>query len=290
MHYKTYKKILSPHNGMNLFRGCTHGCIYCDSRSHCYQMLHAFEDIEIKENAPNQLRQELSKKRHKCMVRTGAMTDPYMPFKETLAYTRESLKVISELGFGLSIQTKSNLILRDLDLLEAIHNKSKCVVEMTLTTYDETLCKIIEPNVSTTRERFEVLMKCKELGIPTVVWISPILPLINDTEDNIRGLLNYCIEAGVKGIICFDMGVTLREGNREYFYKQLDLHFKGMKSQYIRKFNNSYVCHSPNDKALMAMFSEICEANGIMHRPREVFDYVSKFEEKEAFEQIKMVF
>lgn len=290
MHYKSYKKILSPHNGMNLFRGCTHGCIYCDSRSHCYQMTHAFEDIEIKTDGPSQLREELSRKRHKGMIRTGAMTDPYMPFEETLAYTRESLEVILEQGFGLSIQTKSNLILRDLDLLEAIHKKSKCVVEMTLTTFDEALCKKIEPNVSTTRERFEVLMKCKEKGIPTVVWLSPILPFINDTEENIKGLLDYCIQAEVQGIICFDMGVTLRDGNREYFYKQLDQQFKGMKAQYVRRFKKSYVCHSPNDKALMSMFVEICKAHDILYQPREVFDYIAKFEEKDSFEQLKINF
>lgn len=288
MHYKAYKKIISPQNGMNLFRGCVHGCIYCDSRSRCYQILHDFEDVELKLDAPNQMRNELSRKRKKAMIRTGAMTDPYMPFKETLAYTRESIQAIYDLGFGLSIQTKSNLILRDLDLLEAIHNKSRCIVEMTLTTFDESLCRIIEPNVSTTKERFEVLMACKERGIPTIVWLSPILPFINDTEENVKGILSYCIEADVKGIICFGMGLTLREGNREYFYAALDKHFKGLKQKYIQTYGMSYECQSPNNRALMDIFYKTCRKEGILYKPNEIFSYISHFEEKTEFEQMDL--
>lgn len=288
MHYKSFKSIVSPQNGMNLFRGCTHGCIYCDSRSHCYQILHDFEDIEIKENAPKQLYEELKKRRKKCMIKTGAMTDPYMPFEETLAYTRESLEVIYKLGFGVSIQTKSNLILRDMDLLEAISKKTKCVVEMTLTTFDEGLCKLIEPNVSTSKERFEVLMACKERGIPTVVWLSPFLPFINDTEDNIKGLLDYCVKAGVKGILCFGIGLTLREGNREYFYEKLDTHFKGMKEKYQKTFGRDYVCNSPNNKKLMGEIIKTCKMHGILYEPEAVFEYIRTFEDKDPFEQLTL--
>src|SRR5690554_6907994 len=156
------------------------------------------------------------------MIGTGAMTDPYIPLERQLKNTRKCLEKIDKYGFGLAIQTKSKLILRDLDLLKSINEKSKCVVEMTLTTYDETLCKKIEPNVSTTRERFKVLKKMRDNGIPTVVWLCPILPFINDTEENIRGILDYCTEAQVKAILCFNMGLTLRDGNREYFYQNLE--------------------------------------------------------------------
>lgn len=184
MHFVQAKGILSKDNGMNLYRGCTHGCIYCDSRSKCYGFTHAFEDIEVKENAPFLLKKALRSKRQKCMIGTGAMCDPYL--------------------------------------------------------HEEDLCRILEPHVSTTKERVEVLLKCKELGIPTIVWLSPILPFINDTEENIRGILDYCTLAGVKGILFFGIGVTLREGDREYFYQALDKDFPGLKAKYIRTYGNAY--------------------------------------------------
>jgi DNA repair photolyase len=280
MHFKKYKSILSGSNGMNIFRGCSHGCIYCDSRSRCYHIDHDFEDIEVKEGAPEQLEAELMRKRKRCMIGTGSMTDSYIPLELKLNYTRRCLEVIDRLGFGLAIQTKSNRILRDLDLLKSINSKAKCVVQTTLTTYDEDLCRLIEPNVSTTRERFEMLLTLKDNGIPSVVWLSPILPFINDNEENLRGLLNYCIEAGVKGILCFGMGVTLREGDREYFYAALDRHFPGVKNKYISRFGNAYECISDNNEELMRIFTDTCKANRIMWEPEEVFAYLRQFPEE----------
>lgn len=223
MHKVQAKGILSPKNGMNIYRGCQHGCIYCDSRSSCYQMKHDFEDIEVKENAPQLLEAVLRSKRKKCMIGTGSMSDPYLPLEQELMLTGKCLEIIERYGFDLSILTKSNLILRDLDLLKAIHKKAKCVVQMTLTTFDEELCKKIEPGVCTTKERAEVLKVFQREGIPTVVWMTPILPFINDTPENIRGLLNYCVEAGVRGIVLFDMGMTLREYEEKIGYEQLSL-------------------------------------------------------------------
>ena len=181
MHYAEYKTILSPKNGMNLFRGCTHGCIYCDSRSVCYQMEHDFEDIEVKKNAVAILEKQLKHKRKPAMIGTGAMCDPYIHLEEELQITRQCLRLIEKYGFGLTILTKSARILRDIDILKAINAKTKCVVQITLTTYDENLCRIIEPNVSTTAERFAVLEAMRDAGIPTVVWLCQILPFINDT-------------------------------------------------------------------------------------------------------------
>ena len=160
MHFVQAKGILSKNNGMNIYRGCSHGCIYCDSRSKCYGFTHAFEDIEVKENAPELLEKALRSKRQKCMIGTGAMCDSYLHIEETLSLTRKCLELIDRYEYGVAIQTKSNRILRDLDLLQSINEKAKAVVQMTLTTYDEELCKKIEPNVSTTRQRFEVLMEC----------------------------------------------------------------------------------------------------------------------------------
>lgn len=281
MHYADYKTILSPANGINLYRGCTHGCIYCDSRSDCYQMKHDFEDIEIKRNAIQILEEQLRRKRKPGMIGTGAMCDPYIPLENELQLTRQSLILIERYGFGLQLLTKSSLVLRDLDLLRAINQKTKCVVQVTLTTYDEHLCEIIEPNVSRTKERFRVLKAMQAAGIPTVVWLSPILPFINDSEDNLRGLLDYCIDAGVHGIVCFGFGVTMRSGNREYFYKCLDQKFPGIKQKYIRQFQASYVCNSPNNARLMAIFQDICLRHGILCNIDEVFEYLRRFENKE---------
>ena len=215
MHFVKAKGILSPSNGMNLYRGCLHGCIYCDSRSRCYQMDHAFEDIEVKENALELLETALKRKKMPCMIGTGAMTDPYIPVERELRLTRGALELINQHGFGIAIQTKSTDILRDLDLLTAINEQSKAVVQMTLTTHDDALCRILEPNVSVTSQRVAALKTFRDAGIPTVVWLDPILPFLNDTTENITGLLENCMDAGVKGILCFNMGLTLRDGNRE---------------------------------------------------------------------------
>lgn len=288
MHYVTVKGILSANNGMNLYRGCQHGCIYCDARSTCYQINHPFEDIEVKENAPELLEQALRRKRQRCMIGTGGMTDPYMPLELELEYTRKALLLIEKYGFGVAVQTKSDRILRDLDLLQRINNKTKCVVQMTLTTYDEELCRKIEPNVCTTKARFEALKKLRDAGIPTVVWLCPILPFINDTEENISGILDYCIEAGVYGIITFGMGVTLREGDREYFYRQLDRHFPGMKARYIRTYGNQYEVPSPREAELTELFQAKCRQHGIIYDNRKIFEYMHTFEDKEAGEQMSL--
>ena len=288
MHFVKVKGILSSKNGMNLFRGCTHGCIYCDSRSKCYQMNHSFEDIEVKENSVELLEDRLKRKRKKCMIGMGSMTDPYINEELKLNYTRQAIEIINKYGFGLTLITKSSNIIRDLDLLKEINSKIKCVVQMTLTTYDERLCRIIEPNVSTTKERVETLIKLREAGIPTVVWMTPILPYINDTKENVIGILNYCKEAKVKRILCFGMGLTLREGNREYFYSKLDKYFPYLKDRYIREFGNSYVINSKNNYRLMKIFRDFCENEKIMHDYNKIFSYLNTFEEKEISKQLSI--
>ena len=258
MHEVEVKAILSARNGMNLYRGCSHGCIYCDARSTCYHIEHVFEDIEVKKNAPALLEEALRKKRKRCMIGTGGMSDPYLHLEKELCLTRRCLELIAEYGFGVAIQTKSDMILRDIDLLKQINDRTKAVVQMTLTTADESLCKIVEPNVCTTKRRFEVLCRMQEAGIPTVVWLSPILPFINDTEENILGVLDYCRRAGVYGIINFGMGLTLRDGDRQYFYKKLDEHFPGLKQKYIKTYGDAYEIPSPNSKALYRLFRQKC--------------------------------
>ena len=281
MHYVQAKSILSAQNGMNLYRGCQHGCIYCDSRSLCYQMNHPFEDIEVKENALPLLEKALKAKRKKCMIGTGAMSDPYIPLEERLNLTRGALELIRRYGFGVAIQTKSPRILRDLELLKDINDQGKAVVQMTLTTFDEKLCRIVEPGVGTTRERVEALMKFREAGVPTVVWLCPVLPWLNDTPENLLGILESCRAAGVKGILHFGMGLTLRDGDREYYYAALDRHFPGLKRRYIETYANAYMLPSPRSRELEALFQEKCEQYGIWHDNDRIFSYMMTFEEKD---------
>ena len=286
MHFTKVKGILSAHNGMNIYRGCTHGCIYCDSRSRCYQINHQFEDIEVKQNAAELLEVKLSKKRRKCMIGTGAMCDPYMHCEAELGLMRRCLEIIRRHGFGVAVQTKSSLILRDIELIEEINRKAKAVVQTTLTTYDEKLCRIIEPAVCTTNERVKILSECRMRGIPTVVWLAPFLPFINDTEQNLRSLIEICVQQKVRGIICFAVGLTLREGNREYFYSQLDRHFPGLKQKYIQTYGNSYEVTSPENPRLMKILFSECEKAGIECRVEKVFEFLNSFpEEKQNISQ-----
>ena len=283
MHFVDAKGILTGSGGwygMNIYRGCTHGCIYCDSRSRCYQFTHPFEDIEVKQNAPELLEKALRSKRKKCMIGTGSMSDPYMHCEESLGLTRRCLEIILKYGFGAAIQTKSDRILRDVDLLEEINRKTKCVVEMTLTTYDDELCRIIEPNVCTTRRRIEVLEEMQRRGIPTVVWLCPILPFINDTEENVGKILSECVRVGVKGIICFGMGMTLRDGDREYYYAALDRYFPGLKQKYVDTYGYAYELASPNADKLMELLLSVCRKNHILCTPDACFAYMHELPEK----------
>lgn len=289
MHFVDAKGILTGsggHVGMNIYRGCTHGCIYCDSRSKCYQFTHPFEDIEVKQNAPELLERALKSKRKKCMIGTGSMSDPYMHCEEKLHLTRKCLEIIQRYGFGVAIQTKSDRILQDIDLLDEINHFAKCVVQITLTTYDDDLCAILEPNVCNTKRRIEVLEEMQKRGIPTIVWMTPILPFINDTEENIRSILEECVRVGVKGIIDFGMGLTLRDGDREYYYAALDKHFPGMKERYIRQYGNAYELPSPNAKELRAIFKKICKKNGMLSSSEECFNYMNELPDK--FEQMSL--
>lgn len=288
-HEVQVKGILSSKNGMNIYRGCQHGCIYCDSRSVCYQMKHDFEDIEVKVNAIELLEKRLKSKRNKCMIGTGAMTDPYMPLELKYRHMRKVLEIIEKYNFGIAIHTKSDLILRDIELLKKINQKTKCVVQMTLTTYDEALCKIVEPHVATTKRRVEVLKLMRDAGIPTVVWLDPILPFINDTRENLEGIIEYCQEAKVYGVLCFGFGLTLREGNREYFYKKLDECFPGLKQEYIKNYGNAYEVNSPYNKELMKYFKELCYKYHIVSDIQTIFRYIHTYEYHE-YEQLTWQF
>ena len=288
MHYVKAKGLLSNNNGMNIYRGCEHGCIYCDSRSRCYNMNHAFEDIEVKINAPELLEQALKHKRKRCMIGTGSMSDPYMPLEKELKLTRKCLEIADKYNFGFTLITKSDLVLRDLDLLKKINEKTKCVVQMTITTFDDELCRIIEPNVCVTSRRIEVLKILHENNIPTIVWMTPILPFINDNEENIMNILKASKKAGVYGIMTFGIGLTLREGDREYYYEKLDSYFPGLKNRYIRKYGNSYELKVPDEERLYKLLTSYCTANNIEYRPERLFKYLYTFKDKICGEEVSL--
>ncbi len=281
MHKVQAKSILSAKNGMNVYRGCTHGCIYCDSRSDCYNFTHDFEDIEVKENAPELLEKTLLAKRRRCMIGTGAMCDPYLHLEKELEITRRCLEIIYKYNFGITLLTKSDLIMRDIDLLEKIGQSAKAVVQMTITTADDKLCRIVEPNVCPSSRRLEVLLEMKKRSIPTVIWFTPQLPFINDTIENVRRIVEMGASARVRGIITFGMGLTLRSGDREYYYAQLDRRFPGLKQRYIREFGDSYEIPCPDGKALWETFVGECEKYGIEWRQDNIFRYLYEFPEPE---------
>lgn len=287
MHFVDAKGILSAQNGMNLYRGCTHGCIYCDARSKCYQMKHDFEDVEVKQNAPELLEKALIHKRKRCMIGTGAMSDPYQHCEKELRLTRRCLEIIERYGFGLAIQTKSDMILRDLDLLRSINRKAKCVVQITLTTADDRLCRLVEPAVCPTSRRVEVLSIMKDEGIPTVVWLTPFLPYINGTMDNAAALFEACAAAGVKGIMLFGAGLTLREGDREYFYRKIDEHFPGLKKRYVREFGDAYEIPCPESGRIITMLKDECRKRSMLI-DSGVFSYLREYNEGKPAGQLEL--
>lgn len=245
---------------MNLYRGCQHGCIYCDSRSICYR-LGDLSDIRIKKDALNILEQELKSKRIKNTVGFGSMNDCYMPVEQEFEYTRNALHLMIKYKFPVHIITKSHLVLRDIELLQQLSSKYAAVT-ITITTYDDDLSKIIEPNAPVSSLRFEAIKKLSEAGIYCGIAFMPVLPFINDSEENIIQLLNKAKENGAKYILPY-FGLTLREGQREYFYQQLDKYFPNLKKKYVNRFGNMYNCNSPIANKLYKLLFDSCSLANI---------------------------
>ena len=253
---------------MNIYKGCSHGCIYCDSRSECYG-IEDFDIVKAKENSLDIIRRELKSKRKKGVVGTGAMSDPYNPFEKKLYLTRNALESIDSNGFGVSIATKSDLITRDIDILKRIKKHSPVLCKITITTADDNLCEIIEPNVVVTSKRFEVIKKLSEEGIYTGILLMPILPFINDTEENIINIVRLAKENGAKFIFP-TFGVTLRSNQREYFFNMLDKSFPRIKERYIKSFGNNYMCNSPNARILYNKFAKECNILGLHYKMSDI--------------------
>lgn len=282
MHEIEAKSLLTRWNGMNLYRGCTHGCVYCDSRSRCYRFDHSFEDVAVKRNAPELLEKVLRTRKKPFIVSTGSMSDPYQPCEENLRLTRRCMELIDRYGFGASVITKSDRVLEDLNLFESVHHKAKSVLQMTLTVSDDALSRILEPKVCATSRRYEVLKEFQKRGIPCVVWMTPFLPFLTDTEENFTRLMEYCLDAGVKGIVCFGVGMTLRDGNREYYYQALDRYFPGLRDRYRETYGNAYHIVSVNHERLMAKFHSLCERYGILSDPDACFNWIREMPDGNA--------
>ena len=259
---------------MNLYRGCPHGCIYCDSRSNCYH-IDNFDIPKCKENALTILENELTKKKKKGIIGIGSMSDTYNPQELKYEQTRGALKLISKYNFGVSIDTKSNLILRDLDLLKKINFHNNVIVKFTITTPNDNLSKIIEPNVCESSKRFEAIKVLSENGIFTGIMLNPILPFITDNEEDIKKLIKLASNSGAKFIHTY-MGMTLRENQRDYYYEKLDKHFKGIKEKYINYYKDSYICPVPNYKALYKVFTTECDKYGILYNMKDIIKAYKK--------------
>lgn len=255
---------------MNLYRGCSHGCIYCDSRSDCYHV-EDFDTVAAKENVLHILRDELRRKIRTGIIGTGAMSDPYNPFEKKELLTRHALELISAYDFGVTVITKSALITRDTDVYKEIAERSPVLCKMTVTTADDKLSKILEPNVSASSERFDALARMSDAGLFTGITMMPILPFIEDTEENIRKIVRRAHECGVKCIYPW-FGVTLRANQREYFLNKLDICFpeSGLRQRYIKQFGNSYECSSPDYRKLWKIFIEECSQFGIIYEMKSI--------------------
>ena len=257
---------------MNLYRGCCHGCIYCDSRSNCYH-IDNFDIPKGKENALGILENELARKRNKGVVGIGSMSDTYNPFEKQYELTRGALKLLSKYNFGVALDTKSDLVLRDIDLLKEISEKNNTIIKMTITTPNDELAGIIEPHVCVSSRRFAAIKKLTDNGIYAGIMMNPVLPFITDKEEDIKELIRLAHESGAKFIHTY-MLVTLRENQRDYYYRQLDKHFPGLKDKYVRYYGEQYGCAVPNWKHLYDVFAGECDKYGILHEMSDIIkDY-----------------
>lgn len=290
MEYISSKTILSAYKenlgwfginyNMNIYKGCCHGCIYCDSRSNCYQIID-FDRVRIKSNAIEMLKHELKSKRTKGVVGTGAMSDPYNPFEKKYMLTREALKLINENKFGISIATKSDLVTRDIDILKEIQKHSPTIVKITITTYDDELCSKIESNVSTTSDRFKAIKELSDNGVYTGVLMMPLLPYINDDIENIKNIVKKAYESGAKFIYAHYFGVTLRLNQKEYYFQQLKKNFPNadLRKLYDEKYGNSYINSVVDYEYKWNVFKDECKKYGLLYKMDDIIkDYKEKYE------------
>lgn len=253
---------------MNIYRGCTHGCIYCDSRSECYRN-DDFEHVRAKADALRVLRDDLRRKVRSGVVATGSMSDPYNPHEEREHLTRNGLELLSAYGFGVAIATKSPLVTRDIDILTEIAAHSPVIVKITITTADDALCKRIEPNVAVSSERFKAIKTLAEANIFCGILLMPLLPFLNDTEENVLTIVKMAAEHGAR-FVYPGFGVTLRDSQRAHFYHMLEKSFPDVREKYQARYGDKYSCDVPNAKALHTAFAKECDKYGLLHKMPDI--------------------
>ncbi|MDD4793412.1 MAG: radical SAM protein [Firmicutes bacterium] len=259
---------------MNIYKGCCHGCIYCDSRSECYR-IDDFDQVRAKDNALALIARELRSKRRKGVVGTGAMSDPYNLYEKEYRLTRGALELIDANGFGASIATKSDLVTRDIDVLSSIKTHSPVLVKITVTTADDELCRKVEPRAPVASRRFSAIRRLAAGGIFTGILLMPVLPFIEDNEENVVSIVRLAGEAGAR-FIYPSFGVTLRQNQREWYYSKLDEHFPGLRQKYVKQFGNAYECPSPKAKELWQVFRAECDRLGILHEMEDIIEVYRK--------------
>ena len=263
------------HNyNMNIYKGCCHGCIYCDSRSNCYQ-IDNFDEVRAKENALALIERDLKSKRKTGVIATGSMSDPYNAFEKEFCLTRGALTLINSHRFGVSIYTKSDLIRRDIDILREIQTHSPVIVNITITTCDDELCAKLEPNVSISSKRFAAVKDLCVNGIFAGVLLTPVLPFLEDNVENIRGIIRLAHECGAK-FIYPSFGVTLRQNQRDWYYNKLDGLFPSLKQKYIKQYGNDYVCPSPKSEELWKLFQKECDKYGMLYKMDDIIEGYTK--------------
>jgi len=267
---------------MNLYKGCCHKCIYCDSRSECYQV-DDFDRVRAKKDEIEILSRELKSKRKRGVIGIGAMSDTYNPFEKEYQITRKALKLISYYNFGISIETKSDLIVRDIDLFKEINSKADLILKFTITTADDSLSKIIESGVCVSSKRLEAMKKLSDTGLFVGTLITPIIPFITDSEKNIKEVIRLSAENGAKFVYTIG-GVTLRENQRDYFYQELEKYFPGLKEKYIKTFGNNYFCY-PLNKNLKNIFQDECKKYGLLY---EMEDIIKAYKKNNEIEQLSI--
>ncbi len=266
--YAAHHSWFGNNYNMNIYKGCSHGCIYCDSRSECYHVDN-FDEVRAKENALTVLEHELRSKRKKGVIATGAMSDPYNTLEKEHCLTRGALVLMNTHRFGVSIVTKSDLITRDIDLLKQIQVHSPVLVKLTITTCDDELCTKIEPYVAISSKRFAAVKALSDAGIFTGIMLMPVLPFLEDNEENISGIICLAYESGAK-FIYPAFGVTLRQNQRLWYYKKLDEQFPTLTQKYIQQFGNAYECRSPHAKALWQLFRKQCDRYGLLYKMEDI--------------------
>lgn len=284
-HKKNPNDWFGTNYNMNIYKGCSHGCIYCDSRSACYG-IEQFDMVCPKENALHIIRDELRRKAKTGVIATGAMSDPYNPLEKDLCLTRHALELLDAFEFGIAIATKSTLLLRDIDILESIKEHSPVLCKITITTDDDYLSSKIEPGVPVSSKRFDMIRELSQRGIFAGILLMPVLPFLEDTADNILAIVRKAAASGAR-FIYPAFGMTMRDKQREYYYEKLQELFpdKRLVEQYIKRYGNYYECRSPKAKQLWHIFKEECEKHHILYNMKDI---IHSYKSPYHFEQFTL--